>query len=54
MPANPANNVFGVFLKNSNTEGVESLPEENEPAPQYRMFLIDNIFNHGKISVLFT
>lgn len=54
MPSNPADNVFGVFLKNSNTEGVESLPEENEPAPQYRMFLIDNAFNHGKISVLFT
>jgi hypothetical protein len=52
MPVNQANNVFGVFLKNTNTEGLESLPEEIEPAPIYRIFLIDNIFNHGKVSLL--
>ncbi|MBL8006103.1 MAG: T9SS type A sorting domain-containing protein [Ignavibacteria bacterium] len=53
MPANPSNRIFGVYLKNNNTTGVESLPDENEgPAIPFSMFLINNIFNNGTASTL--
>ena len=55
MPVNPisSKNVFGVYLKNNNAEGVESLPEENEPPTSpYSMYLINNTFNNGTASVV--
>ncbi len=55
MPVNPisSKNVFGVYLKNNNAEGVESLPEENEPPTSpYSMYLINNTFNNGSASVV--
>lgn len=52
MPYNPADRHIGVYLKNNNTTGVENLPEENEPAPNYRMFLIHNTFNNGTVSAM--
>lgn len=53
MPANPTNNVFGVYLKNKNTSGVESLPvEEEQPVSPYNMLVIRNTFNNGTASVM--
>ncbi|MBS1552985.1 MAG: T9SS type A sorting domain-containing protein [Bacteroidetes bacterium] len=52
MPDNPADRHIGVYLKNNNTTGVENLPEENEPAPNFRMFLIHNTFNNGTVSAM--
>ncbi|MBL8006064.1 MAG: hypothetical protein JNJ56_00910, partial [Ignavibacteria bacterium] len=53
MPANQSNRIFGVYLKNNNTTGVESLPDVNEgPAIPFSMFLINNTFYNGTASAL--
>jgi hypothetical protein len=55
MPVNLSYGNFGIYLKSNITGAIESLPEENEtPLSPYSIYVINNTFNNGAVSLLLT